>query len=152
MKSIEPIELEKFTNFVCQPTHWFTVTQRQINDFAECTLDKQFIHINEEAAKKTSFGSTIAHGFLSLSMLSFFAEDFMLEIKGMKMGVNVGFDKVRFVTPIKVNSRIRAQAKIISITENKPKMFLHQMEITIEIEQEEKPALVAIWNVMQMTS
>jgi len=152
MKSIEPIELEKFTNFVCQPTDWFTVTQRQINDFAECTLDKQFIHINEEAAKKTSFGSTIAHGFLSLSMLSFFAEDFMLEIKGMKMGVNVGFDKVRFVTPIKVNSRIRAQAKIISITENKPKMFLHQMEITIEIEQEEKPALVAIWNVMQMTS
>ena len=152
MKFIEPIELEKFTNFVCQPTDWFTVTQQQINDFAECTLDKQFIHINEGAAKKTSFGSTIAHGFLSLSMLSYFAEDFMPEIKGMKMGVNAGFDKVRFVTPVKVNSRIRAQAKIISITEKKPKMFLNQMEITIEIEHEKKPALVVIWNVMQMTS
>jgi acyl dehydratase len=152
MKTIEPIDIEKFTDFVCQPTDWFTVTQRKINDFAECTLDRQFIHVNEEAAKKSSFGSTIAHGFLSLSMLSFFAEDFMPKIIGMKMGVNAGFDKVRFVTPVKVNSRIRAQAKIIKITEKNPKMFLNQMEITIEIEHEEKPALVAIWNVMQMTN
>ncbi len=150
MKIIDPIEIEEFTDFISEPTDWFTVTQKQIDDFAECTLDKQFIHVDVDKAKETAYGSTIAHGFLSLSMLSFFSKKFMLEIKGMEMGINAGFDKIRFITPVKVNSKIRAHAKTISIVEKKSKMFLQKIEVTIQIEHEEKPALVAIWNVMQI--
>lgn len=133
-----------------EPSNWHDITQQQINQFADCTLDHQFIHVNPEAAKETPFGSTIAHGFLTLSMLSHFSESFAINIKGSYMNINAGFDKIRFIQPVKVNSRIRALSKVANIEEVKTGQFLLQMDITVEIENEEKPALVAKWNCMQM--
>ena len=152
VKLIEKSEVEAHIGYVVEPTDWFTVTQEQINEFAECTLDRQFIHIDPERAKETPFGSTIAHGFLTLSMLSYFAESFSVLIQGFYMGVNKGFDKVRFVSPVKVNSRIRALAKVVAIEEAKPGQFNFKTEVTIEIEGEDKPALVAEWLSVQMVA
>jgi len=143
-------DIEKHIGFQAEPTPWHEVTQQQINQFADCTLDHQFIHVDEEKAKQTPFGSTIAHGFLSLSMLAHFAEDFSALIEGFYMGLNAGFDKIRFLQPVKVNSRIRAHAKILSIEEKKPGQFRFCTEVTVEIEDCETPALVAQWISVQM--
>lgn len=139
-----------YINYQAEPTPWHQINQQQINQFADCTLDHQFIHVDEEKAKATPFGSTIAHGFLSLSMLSHFAEDFSVMIDGFYMGLNAGFDKVRFLQPVRVNSRIRAHAKTLSIEEKKPGQFRLCTEITIEIENCDSPALVAQWISVQM--
>lgn len=139
-----------YINYQAEPTPWHQINQQQINQFADCTLDHQFIHVDEEKAKATPFGSTIAHGFLSLSMLSHFAEDFSVMIDGFYMGLNAGFDKVRFLQPVRVNSRIRAHAKTLSIEEKKPGQFRLCTEITIEIENCDTPALVAQWISVQM--
>ncbi|QIR14602.1 MaoC family dehydratase [Shewanella aestuarii] len=143
-------DIADYVGFQAQPTEWFQINQQQINQFADCTLDHQFIHVDEQKAKATPFGSTIAHGFLSLSMLSHFAEQFSVLIDGFYMGLNAGFDKVRFLQPVTVNSRIRAHAKILSIEEKKPGQFRLSTEVTIEIENGETPALVAEWISVQM--
>lgn len=143
-------DIANYINFQAQPTAWHTVTQAQINKFADCTLDHQFIHVDEEKAKQTLFGSTIAHGFLSLSLLSHFAENFSVIIDGFYMGLNAGFDKVRFLQPVKVNSRIRAHAKTLSIEEKKPGQYRLCTEVTVEIEDCDTPALVAEWVSVQM--
>ena len=131
-------------------TDWFSVTQDQIDQFADCTLDHQFIHVDPERAAETDFGSTIAHGFLSLSMLSYFAESFGTTIDGAYMGINYGFDKIRFISPVKVNSRIRAVATLKSIIEKRPGQFQLCTHIEVQIEGSDKPALLADWLTMQM--
>jgi acyl dehydratase len=138
-------ELEKFIGQEAEPTDWHTITQDQIDQFADCTLDHQYIHVDPEKAKETVFGTTIAHGFLTLSMLSHFASSYSLSIKGATMGINSGFDKVRFLSPVKVGSRIRALATFADIKETKPGQFRILTNITVEIEGEETPALVAEW-------
>ncbi len=143
-------EIANYIGHQAEPTPWHGINQAQINQFADCTLDHQFIHVDEEKAKSTPFGSTIAHGFLSLSMLSHFAEDFSVMIDGFYMGLNAGFDKVRFLQPVKVNSRVRAHAKTLSIEEKKPGQFRLCTEVTIEIEGCDTPALVAEWVSVQM--
>tara|TARA_R110002033_G_scaffold783_12_gene7035 strand:- start:952 stop:1413 length:462 start_codon:yes stop_codon:yes gene_type:complete len=145
-------DIANYIGYQAAATNWFQITQDQINQFADCTLDHQFIHVDEEKAKVTHFGSTIAHGFLSLSMLSHFAEEFSLLIDGFYMGLNAGFDKVRFLQPVTVNSRIRAHAKILSIEEKKPGQFRLSTEVTIEIEGVDTPALVAEWISVQMVN
>lgn len=148
--TIKKEEIADFKVFEAEPTPWHQVNQEQINLFADCTLDHQFIHVDPVAAKATHFGSTIAHGFLSLSMLSHFAESYSLIIQGFYMGVNSGFDKVRFIHPVKVDSKIRALAKVVEIIEKKPGQYRLKTEVTIEIEGEEKPALIAEWISVQM--
>lgn len=150
MQMIDRKDIEQYIGFEAEPTPWFTVTQDQINQFADCTLDHQFIHVDPERAKETPFGTTIAHGFLTLSMLSHFSEAYNLVIEGVYMGVNAGFDKVRFLAPVKVGSRIRAHAKYLDIQENKPGQFRFKVEVTVEIEGEDTPALVVEWIAMQM--
>jgi acyl dehydratase len=150
MQHIDRQDLQSHVGSASKATDWFTVTQEQINQFADCTLDHQFIHTDPEAASKTTFGSTIAHGFLSLSMLSHFAESFGTIIDGVYMGVNYGFDKVRFISPVKVNSKIRATATLIKAVEKKPGQFTLTTDVTIEIEGIDKPALKAQWITMQM--
>lgn len=150
MKKITRDKLANYQGYQSEPTPWFAVTQEQINEFATCTKDEQFIHIDIEKAKKTPFGGTIAHGFLSLSMLSYFAEDFGLVIDGCYMGVNYGFDKVRFISPVRSGKKIRAHATTIEIVEKKPGTFAFKTEVTVEIEGEDKPALKAEWLSMQM--
>ncbi|MDA9560423.1 MaoC family dehydratase [Porticoccaceae bacterium] len=149
---IKKSEIEKYIGNICEPTDWFEVTQEQVNVFADCTLDHQFIHIDPEAAAKSPFGGTIAHGFLTLSMLAYFSESFSLFIEGSYMGVNKGFDKVRFVAPVPVGSRIRCHTTVAEINEKKPGQYDFKMEISIEIEGGDKPALVAEWLSVQMVN
>ena len=145
-------DIQEYVGFETEATEWLTITQERINQFADCTMDQQFIHVDPERAKDTPFGTTIAHGFLSLSLLSYFAEQYSVIIKGFYMGINSGFDKLRFLAPVKVNSRIRAKAKILKIEETKPGSFRVSTEVTLEIEGEEKPALVAEWISIQMVA
>jgi len=146
---IKTSELDDYINYQSTPSPWHTVTQPQINQFADCTLDHQFIHVDVAKAKTTPFGSTIAHGFLTLSMISFFAEHFSVFIEGFEMGLNLGFDKVRFIQPVKVGSRIRASTKIQAIEEVSANQFRFKTLTTIEIEHSDKPALVAEWLTLQ---
>ena len=129
---------------------WFEVTQAQIDQFADVTHDHQFIHVDPERAAATPFGTTIAHGFLTLSMLTHLsagassAAPNPAKYEGVLMGINYGFNKVRFVSPVKVGSRIRARAVTTNV-ELKGTMVEVTRSFTIEIEGEEKPAVVADW-------
>lgn len=129
---------------------WFQVTQDQIDAFADITHDHQFIHVDPERAKSTPFGTTIAHGFLTLSMLTHLGssaragEPDPAKYAGVVMGINYGFNRVRFVSPVKVGSRIRART-VTAGAEQKGNMIEVTRNFTVEIEGEEKPALVAEW-------
>jgi|TARA_B110000438_G_C15548934_1_gene536030 acyl dehydratase len=149
---IKKSEIEQYVGHICEPTDWFKVTQEQVNAFADCTLDRQFIHVDPEAAAKSPFGGTIAHGFLTLSMLAYFSQSFSLSIEGSYMGVNKGFDKVRFVAPVPVGSRIRCHNTVAEINQKKPGQYDFKMDISVEIEGGDKPALVAEWLSVQMVN
>lgn len=120
---------------------WVTITQERINQFAEATGDHQWIHVDEERARSSPFGCTIAHGFLTLSLIPCFAEP-SVKVKSVKMGVNYGLNKVRFTNPVKVNSRVRGRftLKAFDAIEGGAQIT---MTVTIEIEGQEKPACVA---------
>ncbi len=150
MEIISAENISDYIGYNCPDTEWLLIDQEQINRFADCTLDQQFIHVDPERASETPFGSTIAHGFLTLSLLSHFSEQYGVVIDGLKMGINYGFEKIRFLAPVKVNSRVRAKAKIIDITENKPGQFRFVTEVSIEIEGSDTPALVAEWISLQL--
>jgi acyl dehydratase len=130
---------------------WVLIDQARINAFADCTLDQQFIHVDPVKAAKTPFGGTIAHGFLSLSLLSHFAESIGCGFENMVMGLNYGFDKVRFLAPVKVNSRVRAKSILLDASEKKLGQFLIKQQLSIEIEGEPTPALIAEWLTMAIT-
>src|SRR5436190_15587506 len=129
---------------------WFQVTQQQIDQFADVTHDHQFIHVDPERAKATPFGTTIAHGFLTLSMLTHLAQGASASppdpkrYEGILMGINYGFNRVRFVSPVKVGSRIRARGVTANV-ELKGNAIEVTRSFTVEIEDEDKPALVAEW-------
>ena len=143
-------QITAFQGYQAPPTDWHIVTQQQIDQFADCTLDHQFIHVDPEKAKQSPFGSTIAHGFLTLSMLSHFAEAFMPTIEGCYMGINSGFDKIRFLHPVPVNSKVRAHATVESIEQTKPGQYRLQTDISVEIEGIDTPALIAKWVSIQL--
>ncbi|SDK71934.1 MaoC family dehydratase [Microbulbifer yueqingensis] len=148
---IAPGELDDYIGYIAGPTDWLTIDQGRIDAFADCTLDRQFIHVDPETARQTPFGSTIAHGFLTLSLLSHFAEQLPITIAGIRMAVNYGLNRVRFINPVRVNSRVRAHAKVLEIKEKEPGQFQVTLEMTMEVEGEEKPALVAEWLVLQFS-
>ncbi|MGJ8559135.1 MAG: MaoC family dehydratase [Litorimonas sp.] len=122
---------------------WIEVGQERINQFAECTGDHQFIHVNPEMAKMTPFGTTIAHGFLSLSLLPLMSETAAASVEGARMGVNYGLNKLRFITPVKNGKKVRGHFKLTGYDEKAPGQHLLTQEVTVEIEGEDKPALVA---------
>ena len=124
---------------------WITVDQERIDAFAEATEDRQFIHIDPQAAAQTPFGGTIAHGFLSLSLLSAMAYGVMLIPEGLKMGVNYGLDKVRFISPVPSGSRVRGRFVLEAADEKNPGQLLTRHLVTVEIEGRDKPALTASW-------
>lgn len=125
---------------------WVQVTQGMINKFADATGDHQFIHIDEERAKQTPFGGTIAHGFLTLSLIPMLgAKTEGPRLEGVKMGVNYGGNKVRFINPVRSGKRVRARTKTIEFVEKRPGQWQQTNEVTIEIEGEDKPALIAEW-------
>ena len=124
---------------------WFEVTQEMIDQFADVTFDHQFIHVDPDRAKDTPFGGTIAHGFLTLSLLSAMVYDAVPVMEGVTMGVNYGFDKVRFVSPVKTGSRVRAHFTLSDFQDRGPGEVQTTLGVSIEIEGQEKPALVAEW-------
>ena len=124
---------------------WLTVDQARIDAFADATEDKQFIHVDPDAAARTPFGGTIAHGFLSLSLLSRMGAEAMLVPDDLKMAVNYGFDRVRFLAPVKSGKRLRGRFTLDSVEEKAPGQVLMRHRVTVEIEGEDKPALTALW-------
>jgi|SRR3954449_7446641 len=124
---------------------WILVDQARIDAFAQVTEDHQFIHVDPEAAAQTPFGGTIAHGFLTLSLLSRMAADAMLRPEGIKMGVNYGFEKIRFLAPVRSGKRVRGRFRLDRFEEKRPGQYQFVHEVTVEIEGEDKPALVAEW-------
>jgi acyl dehydratase len=126
-------------------SRWFAIDQSRIDAFAEVTEDRQFIHVDPQAARATPFGGTIAHGFLTLSMLSALAMDALPRVANLAMGVNYGFDKLRFVTPVPAGARIRGRFVLQAVTQRSPLEYQSRNAVTVEIEGAEKPALVADW-------
>ena len=124
---------------------WLEVDQERILAFAEATEDRQFIHTDPDAAARTPFGGTIAHGFLTLSLLSRMGAEAMLLPEGIKMAVNYGLDRVRFLAPVRSGKRVRGRFTLDSVEEKAPGQWLLRHTVTVEIEGEDKAALTAAW-------
>lgn len=142
----ESLPLEKYKQLIGQSngiTDWVTVDQERINGFADVTEDHQWIHVDVEKAKEGPFGGPIAHGLLTLSLIPRFSYTCKYTIEGAKMIVNYGYNKVRFINPVPVGSRVRSNMVITAIDEKKPGQILVTNTHTIEIEGQEKPACVA---------
>ena len=144
LKIIKPTEIESVIGKDIGTSDWVTIDQERINKFADATMDNQFIHVDPQQAEPI-FGSTIAHGFLSLSLVAGipFQQEIGLVLEGTKMGLNYGLNKVRFLSPVPVNSEVRISMKCIDINEKNPGQFLAKNEVTMEIKGVEKPAFVA---------
>jgi acyl dehydratase len=144
MKVINPSEIDSVIGTEVGVSDWVLIDQDRINKFADATMDHQFIHVDPEQATPV-FGSTIAHGFLSLSLVAGipFDQEIGLVLEGTKMGLNYGIDKVRFLSPVPVDSEVRIRMKCIDISEKNPGQYLAKTEVTMEIKGIEKPAFVA---------
>lgn len=152
--ALQMIPKDKMIDMVGQkfePSEWITIDQERINTFADCTEDHQFIHVDKEKAAQTPFGTTVAHGFLTLSMMTRLLENTGFFPEGIVMGLNYGCDKVRFLTPVKSGSRVRAHVEVMSVDQKDENRFLIKQNVTVEIEGEEKPALIAEWLSMMIT-
>ena len=146
MATITAQELTTMVGQQIGTSEWILVDQDMINKFADATGDHQFIHINEEMAKMTPFGGTIAHGFLTLSLMPVMsAKSDLPRMDGVKMGVNYGGNKTRFLAPVRSGKRVRGHFKLLELIEKRPGQWQQTMELTVEIEGEEKPALMAEW-------
>ncbi len=146
MASITAEEMKAKVGETLGSSEWLLVDQEMINKFADATGDHQFIHINEEMAKMTPFGGTIAHGFLTLSLFPvLMAKSDCPKVSGVKMGVNYGGNKVRFLAPVRSGKRVRGHFKLIDLDEKRPGQWQQTLEFSVEIEGEEKPALMAEW-------
>ncbi|HCN45370.1 MAG TPA: dehydratase [Pseudomonas sp.] len=143
MPYVPVAELSQYVGKELGRSEWLKIDQERINLFAEATGDFQFIHVDPAKAAKTPFGSTIAHGFLTLSLIPKLMEDILVLPEGLKMVVNYGLDSVRFIQPVKVDSRVRLAVSLTEVTEKKPGQWLLKATATLEIEGEEKPAYIA---------
>ena len=124
---------------------WFLIDQERVDQFADVTLDHQFIHVDPAAAGATPLGGTIVHGFLTLSLLVHLLEDMVPRPQSLLMGFNYGFDRIRFLAPVPVGSRVRATMRVVDVVERQPQQFLTTYDVSVEIEGTDKPALVATW-------
>ncbi|WP_407160077.1 MaoC family dehydratase [Bradyrhizobium sp. STM 3557] len=143
-----PISLESYQALVGQEigvSSWHVVDQKRIDAYADVIEDHQFIHVDPERAKATPFGTTIAHGFLTMSLLSVMSYEVMPAIEGTAMGVNYGFDRLRFMSPVKSGQRVRGRFTLAKAELRRPKELQSVTHVSVEIEGEPKPALVAHW-------
>ncbi len=152
MKVIPKDEMVNAAGTKLEPSDWALLDQSRINTFADCTEDHQFIHIDEEKAAQTPFGGTIAHGFLTLSMMAKFSEESMIAPEGMVMGMNYGCDRLRFLAPVRAGKRVRMHSEVLSVDRKDDNRFLVKIGVSMEIEGEETPALVAEWLHMLVTA
>ncbi|WP_426810411.1 MaoC family dehydratase [Pseudomonas sp. WOUb67] len=143
MPYVPVTELSQYVGKELGRSAWLKIDQQRINLFAEATGDFQYIHVDPEKAAKTPFGGTIAHGFLTLSLIPKLIEDILVLPEGLKMVVNYGLDSVRFIQPVKVNSQVRLKVELAEVVEKKPGQWLLKAIATLEIEGEDKPAYIA---------
>jgi acyl dehydratase len=140
------VAAEKLVDYIdrpTDPTDWVLIDQDRVNGFADVTMDHQFIHVDQAKAARTPFGGTIAHGYLTMSMISYFLGQCAVGPANAAMAINYGSDKVRFLQPVKVNSQIRAQATLLEVSTKAPGQILTKTRVSIEIKGEETPAMVA---------
>jgi acyl dehydratase len=148
----KPADLASLIGQEVGVSRWIEIDQARIDAFAKITEDEQFIHVDPEAAKATPFGGTIAHGFLTLSLASAMSYDAVKPLEGVVMGVNYGFDKLRFLAPVPAGSKVRGRFRLLSAEDKGGGRWLLKHELTVEIEGSEKPALIAEWLGMQVVS
>ena len=152
----KPSDLQSLVGQEVGLSRWISVDQARIDAFARITEDEQFIHVDPEAARATPFGGTIAHGFLTLSLASAMSYDAVAPLDGVVMGVNYGFDKLRFLAPVPAGSKVRGRFKLLSAEDKGAQdgvtRWLLKHELTVEIEGADKPALIAEWLSMQMVN
>ena len=150
----KPSDLPSLIGHEVGVSRWITVDQARIDAFARTTEDEQFIHVDPERARTTPFGGTIAHGFLTLSLASAMSYDALAPLDGVVMGVNYGFDKLRFLAPVPAGSKVRGRFKLLSAeakgADDGVTRWLLKHELTVEIDGADKPALIAEWLTMQM--
>ena len=151
MKLHTPAELAARIGTEVGVSDWIEVPQGMIDRFADLTDDHQFIHVDPAAAAKTPFGGTIAHGFLVLSLLAKMGRSAEFALQGVVMGVNYGFDKVRLVSPVRSGKRIRGRFTLKALAERAPGQWLSTLGVVVEIEGEDKPAVIAEWLGLQFT-
>ncbi len=143
-------ELPAFEGRELEVSSWLEISQQRINQFADATNDHQFIHVDQEQAARTPFGGTIAHGLLLLSIAPFLLEENTIRPEGLVMGVNYGSDKVRYLQPVRAGQRVRAHQTILQITQKNSTNWLFKILVSLEIENSEKPALIAELLLMYM--
>ena len=151
MKTVPKNEMTNAVGMKLGPSDWIELSQQRINAFADCTEDHQFIHVDEAKAKETPFGSTIAHGFLTLSLLAGLIEKIGVTPENTVMGMNYGFDKIRFLAPVKSGKRVRMVGEVLNVDQKDENRFLTTFGVSIEIEGEDTPALVAEFLLMSFT-
>lgn len=142
----ETVPKEKLADYIDRempPSDWLKIEQDRIDAFADATLDHQFIHVDREKAAQTPFGTTIAHGYLTLSLLPHLTGQCGVMPEGTAMAINYGSNKIRFLQPVKVGSEVRAHVKLKDVNEKNPGQILTTSEVTVEIRGEDKPAMVA---------
>jgi acyl dehydratase len=144
-----PVSLDAFRQMVGQEigvSSWHLIDQKRIDAYADVVDDHQFIHVDpERAGRETQFGGTIAHGFLTLSLLSVMSYEVMPQVEGVTMGVNYGFDRLRFISPVKSGSRVRGRFMLTEASLRKPGELLSRTAVSVEIEGGKRSALVADW-------
>ncbi len=133
-------------------SEWFTIDQDRIDQFADVTVDHQYIHVDEDRASQTPLGGTIAHGFLTLSLVTHLTSQIGVTPENTAMVFNYGLDRLRFINPVRAGSRVRAHTTLMDVTEKQPGQLLIKTGVTVEIDGEEKPALVAESLMMAVTS
>jgi acyl dehydratase len=143
MQTVPVDQLNDYVGTEIGVSDWMTIDQDRINAFADATLDHQFIHVDPEAARMTPWGTTIAHGFLTMSLIPHLTLFTGIVPEGTVMAINYGSDKIRFLEPVKVDSEIRARTVLKEVTEKGPGRILFTTKVTVEIKDNEKPALVA---------
>ena len=126
-----------------EPSDWLLIDQERVNQFATATNDHQFIHTDPDRAAQSPFGGTIAHGFLTLSLLSYLNAQNLVVPEGLVMGINYGSNKIRYIQPVKVGERIRSRQKLLQVSQKMPGQWMVKSAVTVEIEHNEKPAMVA---------
>ena len=145
-KPASAADLVAMVGTVIGTSAWIEITQDRVNMFAEATGDFQFIHVDPERAQLTPFGGTIAHGFLTLSLLSqMLSQSDCPRVANIKMGLNYGCNRMRFLAPVRVGKRIRGMFKLLEMEEKRPGQWQQRLEVTVEIDGEEKPALICDW-------
>lgn len=143
MLTVPRDELSSYIDKPLPPSGWLRIDQQQINAFADATLDHQFIHVDPEKARATPFGTTIAHGYLTMSLISYFIGECGIAPDKVQMAVNYGTDKVRFLEPVRVDSEVRGVARLLEVREKKPGQVLLKTHMTVEINGADNPALIA---------